>query len=54
MLRNISVHFILPLHTFGYSNNFLYVRKDIEHYGKKRENGNFKICSYLFFYARLL
>ena len=30
MLGNISVHFILPLHTFGYINNFLYVRKDIE------------------------
>ena len=24
------------------------------HYGKKRENGNFKICSYLFFYVKSL
>ena len=24
------------------------------HYGKRHENGNFKICSYLFFYVRLL
>ena len=48
-LHNIHMFIIFTQYPHVHSNYII-----IHHYGKKREIDNFKICSYLFFYVKLL